>query len=148
MRLGSVRAAGSLAVLLILGACGADQPQSDSRSAEPSVVQSQEESAAPANASEEVAAKVIDTDFVPRTIEVEKGSTVVWKQVGDQPHSVTAADDSFDSSPDCGPVDSDKCLSQGDSFNHTFENTGTFVYYCRVHGLPDGTGMVGKIVVR
>lgn len=148
MRLGSVRATGLLAALLVLGACGADQPQSDSPSAEPSVVQSQEETDGPAQTSDEVAAKVIDTDFTPRTIEVQKGSTVVWEQVGDQPHSVTAADDSFDSSPDCGPVASDECLGQGDTFSHTFETTGTFIYYCRVHGLPDGTGMVGKIVVR
>ena len=91
---------------------------------------------------------MIDTDFIPRTIEVEKGSTLVWEQVGDQPHSVTAVDGSFDSNPDCGPVDSDECLGQGDTFTHTFDATGSFTYYCRVHGLPDGTGMVGKIVVR
>lgn len=148
MRRGSVRATGFLTVLLMLGACGADDSQSDSRSADPLVAESQEETDLPADVGERVAAKIIDTDFMPRTIEVEKGSTVVWKQVGDQPHSVTAADNSFDSSPDCGPVDSDECLGQGDTFSHTFETTGNFIYYCRVHGLPDGTGMVGKIVVR
>ena len=148
MRLGSVRAIGFLSALLMLGACGADQPQTGSRSAEPSVIEDQEETKVPANPGKEVAAKVIDTDFMPRTLRVEKGSTVLWEQVGDQPHSVTAADDSFDSNPDCGPVDSEECLGQGDEFSHTFETTGTFIYYCRVHGLPDGTGMVGKIVVR
>ena len=95
-----------------------------------------------------VAAKVIDTDFAPVPIEIEAGGTVRWTQVGDQPHSVTAADESFDSSPDCGPLDSDQCLGMGATFAHDFETPGTFAYYCRVHGLPDGTGMAGTVVVK
>ena len=94
-----------------------------------------------------VAAKIVDTDFAPVTIRIEPGATIRWKQIGDQPHSVTAADGSFDSSPDCGPLDSDRCLGMGDTFVHDFDTPGTFVYYCRVHGLPDGTGMVGTVVV-
>lgn len=92
--------------------------------------------------------KVIDTDFRPVSITIEGGTTIVWKQVGDQPHSVSAAEGSFDSSPDCGPLDSDRCLGQGDTFSHTFEDPGEYTYYCRVHGLPDGTGMFGTVVVR
>lgn len=92
--------------------------------------------------------KIIDTDFRPVTLTIEAGATVEWKQIGDQPHSVTAADGSFDSSPDCGPLDSDMCLREGAKFTHVFERPGDFTYYCRVHGLPDGTGMVGTIVVR
>lgn len=92
--------------------------------------------------------KVIDTDFRPVKVMVALGATVKWKQVGDQPHSVTAVDGSFDSSPECGPLDSDNCLGEGDRFSHTFDQAGEFTYYCRVHGLPDGTGMVGTIVVR
>ena len=95
-----------------------------------------------------VKAEIIDTDFRPLTITVQAGTKIVWTQVGDQPHSVSAADDSFDSSPDCGPLDSDKCLGMGDDFSFVFEKPGTYVYYCRVHGLPDGTGMVGEVVVK
>ena len=91
--------------------------------------------------------KVIDTDFRPVTVTIAVGSRVDWTQIGDQPHSVTAADGSFDSSPECGPLASDMCLGEGDKFSHTFEEAGEFVYYCRVHGLPDGTGMVGTIIV-
>ena len=91
--------------------------------------------------------KVIDTDFMPVTITVGVGTSVVWNQVGDQPHSVTAAGGSFDSNPDCGPLESDRCLGQGDGFQFKFDEPGEFVYYCRVHGLPDGTGMVGTVIV-
>lgn len=95
-----------------------------------------------------VAAEIVDTDFAPVTTQIEAGERVRWEQVGDQPHSVTAADESFDSSPDCGPLDSDRCLGMGDTFVHAFETPGTFAYYCRVHGLPDGTGMAGTVVVK
>ncbi|HYO60596.1 MAG TPA: plastocyanin/azurin family copper-binding protein [Actinomycetota bacterium] len=93
-------------------------------------------------------AKIVDTDFLPKTIEVTTGGSVRWEQVGDQPHSVTAADDSFDSSPACGPLASDRCLGMGDTFVHRFDEPGTFTYYCRVHGLPDGTGMSATVVVK
>lgn len=132
--------------LLLASACSSEgPPQRVAASVTPSA--SQEESAAP-RAGGVVAVRVVDTDFAPVTIEIEAGDTVRWKQVGDQPHSVTAADESFDSSPDCGPLDSDRCLGMGDTFVHAFEAPGTFAYYCRVHGLPDGTGMAATVVVK
>lgn len=92
-------------------------------------------------------AKVIDTDFQPGKLVVSAGTTVTWTQVGDQPHSVSSNNDVFESSADCSPTASDMCLGEGDVFTFTFEKPGTFEYYCRVHGLPDGTGMTGIVVV-
>ncbi|MDQ4095982.1 MAG: plastocyanin/azurin family copper-binding protein [Actinomycetota bacterium] len=92
-------------------------------------------------------AKVIDTDFRPRRLVVSAGTTIVWEQTGDQPHSVTSSDETFDSSPDCSPTATDKCLGEGDVFEFTFDKPGTYKYYCRVHGLPDGTGMTGTVEV-
>lgn len=94
-----------------------------------------------------VAVEIVDTDFRPPVVSVQAGTSVEWTQIGDQPHSVSAGDGSFDSNPICSPIDSDKCLGMGDRFSHRFDTPGTFIYYCKVHGLPDGTGMVGKIVV-
>lgn len=91
--------------------------------------------------------EVIDTVFMPEEIVVSAGARVTWKQVGDQPHSVTANDKTFDSNPDCSPLNSDKCMTFGDEFSFTFDEPGTYDYYCRVHGLPSGTGMVGTITV-
>ncbi len=95
-----------------------------------------------------VRAKVIDTDFAPQELTVKVGTLVKWTQTGDQPHSVTAVDDTFDSSPECGPIESDSCLSEGSEFEFTFDKAGTYDYYCRVHGLPDGTGMFGSVTVK
>lgn len=91
---------------------------------------------------------VIDTAFKPRAISVTAGSNVVWNQIGKQPHSVTSTDERFDSSPDCSPIEVESCLEEGSKFSETFDKPGTYRYYCRVHGLPDGTGMVGTITVR
>jgi len=92
-------------------------------------------------------ARIVDTAFEPEGITVAVGSTIVWKQIGLQPHSVTAADETFDSSPNCSPIKSDKCLGQGDGYRVEFTEPGSYDYYCRVHGLPDGTGMTGTITV-
>ena len=151
----------ALAATLLLGACGGQEDETGASAAQPStettVAPTSEASTPEAPTSqapksgggkERVAAKVIDTDFRPVTLNVKVGSTVDWEQIGDQPHSVTAVDGSFDSSPDCGPIDSDKCLGEGDAFSFTFDKPGEFDYYCRVHGLPDGTGMFGTVVVK
>ena len=110
----------------MLGACSSDDaPIPDGT---PSVVA--EESPSP-NASDDNekstgrnTVKVIDTDFRPLSVTVKAGTEVEWTQIGDQPHSVSAIDGSFDSSPDCGPLDSDKCLGQGDRFSFTFGEAG------------------------
>lgn len=147
-------------VSLVGAACGENEPSSTRADAAPAEDAPVEVSPQPTKTSsshdqakhsggksEITRAEVIDTDFRPKTIKVAVGDKVKWTQIGDQPHSVTAADESFDSSPNCGPLDSDKCLGEGDTFSFVFEKPGTYTYYCRVHGLPDGTGMVGKVVV-
>jgi plastocyanin len=78
-----------------------------------------------------------DDVFVPRSVEVEAGGTVVWEHVGQRPHTVTASDGSFDSGT----------LETGASFSRTFSEPGTYSYYCRFHGTAGGAGMSGVIVV-
>ena len=91
---------------------------------------------------------VVDTAFDPSRISISRGAEVVWKQTGGLPHSVTASDESFDSHPDCSPISVDDCTAEGDTFSFTFEEAGSYDYYCRVHGLPNGTGMSGTVVVQ
>ncbi len=121
--------------------------QPSEKNVEPSPSVSPEEEAA-GDEQRTVRAKVIDTDFAPQELTVKVGTLVKWTQTGDQPHSVTAVDDTFDSSPECGPIESDSCLSEGSEFEFTFDESGTYDYYCRVHGLPDGTGMFGSVTVK
>ena len=74
--------------------------------------------------------------FSPAHIEIVLGDTVDWV-AGDDGHTVTARDGTFDSSPR-------GLMSEGDEFRYRFRVPGTFAYYCRVHG---SKGMQGEIVV-
>jgi plastocyanin len=80
---------------------------------------------------------VVDSAYQPREVEVSPGTTVVWQQEGELPHTVTADDDSFDSGT----------MGQGDTFSRTFPQAGTFPYYCEFHGAPGGQGMAGVVIV-
>ncbi|MDB6155115.1 MAG: hypothetical protein JWL90_3568 [Chthoniobacteraceae bacterium] len=74
---------------------------------------------------------VVDFEFVPSTLVIAPGDTVVWHASAPD-HTVTADDLSFDSSPEPDTV----TLSSGATFSHTFPTAGINHYYCRIHGKP------------
>jgi plastocyanin len=81
---------------------------------------------------------IVDNSFAPARITVDAGTTITWSSSGQNPHTVTADDGSFDSGT----------LQNGDSFSSTFGTPGSFAYYCELHGGPGGTGMSGVVIVR
>ena len=91
---------------------------------------------APRQATASASVTARDDRFVPESITVEIGTTVVWRNEGQNPHTVTANDRAFDSST----------LESGESFEITFEEVGTVAYYCQIHGEP-GSGMTGIVEV-
>jgi plastocyanin len=92
--------------------------------------------------------EIVDTAFQPGDLSVAAGTEVRWTQSGKQPHSVTAADRSFDSSPECSLLVPANCLHEASAFSHVFSQPGTYRYYCRIHGTPGGIGMVGTVMVK
>lgn len=92
-----------------------------------------------------------DNKYVPNSITITVGSTIKWTDNGSNPHSVTARPgqtETFDSSPGCS-ADTTKCLKHGNTFQFTFSHTGTFTYYCQIHGAPSGAcSMCGTVVVK
>ena len=78
-----------------------------------------------------------DFDFDAKEIKVKVGTTVMWKNDGAKKHSATAADGSFDTG----------LYGSGESKSVTFDKPGTFLYYCQLHGTPDGNGMAGTVIV-
>ena len=71
--------------------------------------------------------------FIPATIVVPNGTTVVWTNKDSTPHTITGND--FDSGS----------ISQGQAFSHTFKETGTFEYHCKIH--PNTPNMKGNVIV-
>jgi plastocyanin len=70
--------------------------------------------------------------FGPETITVPAGTKVTWVNHDDIPHTVVAA----------GKFKS-HALDTSDHFDHTFDEPGTYEYFCSLH-----PKMTGKIVVQ
>ena len=66
--------------------------------------------------------------FRPRVIEISRGDTVVWVNVGNITH--TATTDTWDSG----------AVNPGERYAHRFRRAGTFPYVCVIH--PEMTGRV------
>lgn len=85
----------------------------------------------PAAATSEV--KIDNFSFGPGTLTVAVGTTVVWTNHDDIPHTVVSTDGVFKS----------KVLDTDEKFSYTFTKAGTFPYFCSIH-----PKMTGKIVVQ
>jgi len=72
--------------------------------------------------------------FDPSAIKVKVGTTVTWRNNGQQTHDVHAYDGSFNSPP----------LGPGNTFTFTFTKPGLYRYYCIPH---EGDGMIGQVQV-
>src|SRR2546423_14954449 len=86
--------------------------------------------------------------FDPRELTVNVGDEVTWThRDGEQVHSVTADDGSFDSNPDCSAGNPKACMSDHDTFKHTFGAEGRYPYFSKPLGAPGGQGASGVVVV-
>lgn len=102
------------------------------------------ESARAAKAQDQSESVNIGDDFFdPRELTIEVGTTVTWTNNGQNPHTVSADDGSFESG-----ADQQDWIQPGESFSHTFDSAaGDFPYHCRLHGGPGGAGHSGVITV-
>jgi plastocyanin len=85
---------------------------------------------------EEVTVNMEDNFFDQANITVEPGTTVTWVQSGENPHTTTSYDGLWDSGMIEGGSDG--------TFSFTFEEPGTYDYYCIPH---EEMGMVGTVTV-
>lgn len=93
--------------------------------------------------------QIIQKQFSPSEITIGVGDTVTWTVVtsAGEPHSVTSGtlqQDSgkvFDSG--IGTADSPILKNDGQSFQHTFNEPGEYLYYCTIHPVD----MTGRVVV-
>jgi plastocyanin len=86
--------------------------------------------AAPTGATE-IKVGIDNFTFNPKVVTVKAGTTVVWTNNDDIPHTVA----------DPGKFKS-KALDTGDSYSFTFVTPGSYDYFCSLH--PQ---MTGRIVV-
>jgi plastocyanin len=87
--------------------------------------------------------EVVMTDnvFTPENIRIDPGTKVVWVNQGDAGHQMDAFNlDGFGVGFDSDVIRGD------DTYEFTFDNPGTYRYYCALHG-SNVEGMIGAIVV-
>ena len=72
--------------------------------------------------------------FSPNTLTLSVGATVTWINHDNVPHVVSSAGNQFKKST---------VLKTGQTFSHTFMETGTYSYFCSIH-----SRMTGKIIVK
>ncbi len=70
--------------------------------------------------------------FVPATITIPVGTTVTWFNKDSAAHTVSSREGVFDSGN----------LSGGATFSYTFDQNGSFEYYCKFHPY-----MKGEVIV-
>ncbi len=71
--------------------------------------------------------------FAPMQLEIAAGTQVTWINKDDVPHTVVSIDHKFKS----------RALDTDESFSFTFQDPGTYEYFCSVH-----PKMTGRIVVK
>jgi plastocyanin len=86
--------------------------------------------AARAEATGGIAVKIDNFTFSPPSLKVKVGTTVMWKNEDDIPHTVVATDKTFKS----GALDTD------DGYSFTFAKAGVYEYFCSLH--PHMTGKI------
>jgi plastocyanin len=86
---------------------------------------------------------VVNFAFTPTNVTIHVGDTVqwVWQSNDHSATSVKGSAEQWDSG----------VQNNGFTFDHTFTQTGTFAYYCVIHGVDNGngtaSGMAGKVIV-
>ncbi|MDT3436827.1 copper-binding protein [Haloarcula sp. 1CSR25-25] len=98
-----------------------------------------------------------DLTFEPKTATIETGETVKWTNESDIEHTVTAYEDEI---PDeatyfaSGGFESERAarnrvteglIAPGEDYEHTFDQPGTYGYFCIPH---ESSGMVGTVRVK
>jgi plastocyanin len=86
-----------------------------------------------ANAHAENVTVTINNFTFGKSVTVTAGSTVTWKNLDEEPHTVVSADGKFRS----------PALDEGDSYSFKFEKPGVYKYVCSIH-----PRMVAAVTVR
>lgn len=79
---------------------------------------------------ETIEVSINDFEFDPASVTISTGDTVRWTNMDPADHTVT------------GSIFDSDVLEEGDTYEFTFTETGTFEYYCSLHPEMEGTIIV------
>jgi len=88
----------------------------------------------PKASADKLQVKIDNFSFQPASLTVSAGSTVTWVNQDDVPHNIVSSEGATLKSP---------VLDTDQKFSYTFEQPGTYAYFCGMH-----PRMTGKIIVQ
>lgn len=80
-------------------------------------------------------------NFSPKTVTIDPGDKVTWSNADGGFHNVRFVDGQYESPKDPSPT-------WASPVERTFEQPGSYRYFCEAHGSEEGGGMTGTVVVR
>lgn len=86
------------------------------------------------NVANATAVKIDNFSFLPKTLSVKAGATVTWTNRDDLPHNVVSTEKKFSS-----PI-----LDTDQNFSFTFQEPGSYPYFCKLHPMMTGAIVVEK----
>ena len=122
--------AATLAIAGVAG-CGNDEADNQTASAPSGSDAPAAEEAEQTEGSSD-AVDIVEFEFAPEEITVAAGTTVEFLNQDTAAHTATADDSSFDTEE----------LGKGDASEITFDDPGTYSYYCRFHVFMKGSVVV------
>jgi len=90
-----------------------------------------------------VVVEMLDNRFAPQDVTVPAGTEVTFVGAGRNPHNAVAADDSWSTEDVFGSL----TQMEGDAATLTFDEPGTYLFFCTFHGNAEGDGMAGTLTV-
>ena len=124
--------------LVALAACGDGEttsPATDGSTASTESTSAPDEAGGTGETAADPAVDIDDFRFVPETITVASGTEITWTNQDATAHTVTAG------TPDAPEPDRFdlEVAEQGDTVSTSFDETGTYAYFCELHPFMLGT---------
>lgn len=91
----------------------------------------------------DVTLQMFDNRFEYTEIRIPVGGSVDFVNGGRNPHNAMAADESWSTEDVFGSLD----MLEGDSALLTYDQPGTYVFFCTFHGNAQGAGMAATLIV-
>lgn len=92
---------------------------------------------------EDVTLNMFDNRFEYTEIRIPPGGSVDFLGAGRNPHNAVAADGSWSTEDVFGSLEQ----LEGDSAVITFDEPGTWLFFCTFHGNAEGAGMAATLIV-
>ena len=99
------------------------------------VVETQGDSKGVSGGGEAATVMIKNFKFVPAELKIKKGTTVNWRNGDGAAHTIESSDKNNKI------LNSDE-LGDADTYTFTFQETGTFAYFCGIHSSMKGTIIV------